>query len=377
MRDSDPDKWACPPHTRAKHDIFARYLDAWYPILASGHSRVLVMDGFAGRGRYTSGEPGSPVIALDRLLNHGHWPRMRHREFVFLFIEHDPDNVTSLRQVLAEYAADYEQDDGAWPPNVKIQVLEATFEQHAQEIVGYLAEQKSRIAPTFAFIDPFGWKGLPMQTIADLLNHPSCEVFVNFMVEKINRFIEHPLQGGNMSELFDLDVDQVLVDYQGGDRVAHLRDVYVRQLEERANFDHVRWFAMWGPTNRIIYYLIHGTREHRGVEKMKDAMWATDPTGDYSFSDKLAGLDVLFQPEPDLGPLRATLVETYAGGSNIMVNPDLQRWVILHTPYRKPHLTAVLRELEADGVITVGRPPTKRQFSPGVTISVPQAVTGI
>ncbi|MGL5826279.1 MAG: three-Cys-motif partner protein TcmP, partial [Nocardioides sp.] len=82
-KDSDPKKWDYPPHTQAKHAILANYLGAWYPILSSTRGRILYLDGFAGRGRYQGGEPGSPIIALDRLLGHSAWDRMKHREFVF------------------------------------------------------------------------------------------------------------------------------------------------------------------------------------------------------------------------------------------------------------------------------------------------------
>lgn len=362
--------WEYPEHTEAKHDILGNYLNAWFPILSSTNGRVLVLDGFAGRGRYNDGSPGSPIIALERLLKHSFWPRMSHREFVFLFIEHDADNVASLHQALADYRAAWEAENGPWPANVKYEVREGTFADNAAEICDYLEQQKSRLAPTFAFIDPFGWTGMPMELVARLLNHPSCEVFINFMVGFINRFVTHPHQGQNMNELFGLDVDQILADYTGGDRVEHLRDVYIQQLMTVAGFPYVRWFAMRNHTGNIGYYLLHGTREALGVEKMKDAMWKTAPGGDYAFSDRLAGMDVLFQPEADLEPLRKALLEQYAGQSGVMVNPPLQEWVILHTPYRKPHLTQVLREMEKEpnSKIRVNRPAGKRQFAAGVTI---------
>lgn len=371
MDDSDPKMWEYPEHTEAKHDILGHYLDAWYPILSSTHGRILVLDGFAGRGRYNDGSPGSPIIALDHLLKHSSWPRMSHREFVFLFIEHDPDNVASLNQALTDYRAAWEAENGPWPANVKYDVREGTFADNAAEICELLEQQKARLAPTFAFIDPFGWTGMPMELVARLLNHPSCEVFINFMVGFINRFVTHPHQGQNMNELFGLDVDQILADHNGGDRVEHLRDVYVQQLIDVAGFLHVRWFAMRNHTGNVGYYLLHGTRSPLGVEKMKDAMWKTAPGGDYSFSDRLAGLDVLFQPEADLEPLRKALLEQFAGQSGVVVNPFLQEWVILHTPYRKPHLTQVLREMEKEpgSKIHVNRPKGPRQqFAAGVTI---------
>ncbi|WP_328525643.1 three-Cys-motif partner protein TcmP [Kribbella sp. NBC_00359] len=372
-KDSDPEKWEYPDHTKAKHEIFEQYLLAWFPILASTNGRILVLDGFAGRGIYNDGSKGSPIIALSALLNHSHWQRMSHREFVFLFIEHDEENAASLQEAIDAFRAAWAaENDRPFPDNVKTRVVNGTFEQEAQAMCDWLAEQKRSLAPTFAFVDPFGWTGLPMKLLAELLNHKSCEVFINFMVGFINRFIEHPDQTENMNELFGLDAEQVLADFDGTGRVAHLRDVYIRQLVEVAGFPYVRWFAMKNSTGNVGYYLIHGTRHILGVEKMKDAMWKTAPSGDFSFSDRLAGKDVLFTPEADLTPLRSALLQKYAGTGPVMVKPSIEEWVLLETPYRKPHLTATLKQLEKNELIQVIRPKgPKQQFAVGVTVVVP------
>lgn len=66
LDDSDPRKWTYEPRTGAKHAILTEYLKAWLPILrraakALGRPADLVLvDGFAGKGRYVDGEPGSP-----------------------------------------------------------------------------------------------------------------------------------------------------------------------------------------------------------------------------------------------------------------------------------------------------------------------------
>jgi len=59
--------WPMRRHTQAKHVILRKYLDAWLPILGAGRSaaeHVMLIDGFAGPGRYTTGEDGSPLIML-------------------------------------------------------------------------------------------------------------------------------------------------------------------------------------------------------------------------------------------------------------------------------------------------------------------------
>ena len=48
--------------------MLSAYLSAWFPILSSTNPpRVFYIDGFAGPGRYSSGEDGSPIVALKAL----------------------------------------------------------------------------------------------------------------------------------------------------------------------------------------------------------------------------------------------------------------------------------------------------------------------
>ncbi len=76
----EPVLWNLDDHTRAKHRVLRAYLDAWIPIMAQqalkvraqtlGAPRLLLVDGFAGPGRYATGEPGSPLIMLNALRDH-------------------------------------------------------------------------------------------------------------------------------------------------------------------------------------------------------------------------------------------------------------------------------------------------------------------
>lgn len=75
--------WKLEPATAAKHRLYKRYLDAWWPIMLqpirpSGYTRprVTYVDAFAGPGCYEGGEDGSPIFAIDRLLNHAARDRM-------------------------------------------------------------------------------------------------------------------------------------------------------------------------------------------------------------------------------------------------------------------------------------------------------------
>ena len=80
--------WNIEPHTAAKHKILRKYLDAWFPILAKGNKKLVYLDGFSGPGRYTGGELGSPLVALQSALTHR---EKLNSELEFIFIEERPD----------------------------------------------------------------------------------------------------------------------------------------------------------------------------------------------------------------------------------------------------------------------------------------------
>ena len=141
--------WDLEPHTRAKHEILRRYLRAWTPILTQGgFPEILYVDGFAGPGRYSEGEDGSPIIALRAALEH----RFRTEATVrFLFIEKDQDRAQVLRIII---------NDIPIPPNFRIEVRGGeTFEGAFVPFLTSYRTRGGRPPPIFAFIDPFGWVG--------------------------------------------------------------------------------------------------------------------------------------------------------------------------------------------------------------------------
>ena len=137
--------WKIEPHTLAKHEILDRYLGAWFAILGSANRRIVYLDGFCGPGRYLDGEPGSPIIALKKAMSHQ--ARLSNTELVFLFIDERADRVEYLRQ---------EIDLLAPPSNFRIDVREGELGTVVAQLLAYLGGRNSRLAPTFAFIDPFG-----------------------------------------------------------------------------------------------------------------------------------------------------------------------------------------------------------------------------
>ncbi|MFZ0511034.1 MAG: three-Cys-motif partner protein TcmP [Candidatus Nitrosopolaris sp.] len=70
-RNNELEKWSIKEHTKVKHEILARYLILWIRILSSFNRRLIIVDGFAGRGEYFDDSnkrsmiDGSAIILMD------------------------------------------------------------------------------------------------------------------------------------------------------------------------------------------------------------------------------------------------------------------------------------------------------------------------
>lgn len=329
--------WDLEPHTRAKHEILKRYLQAWTPILSlGGFPQVLYIDGFAGPGCYSRGELGSPVIALRAALNQ----RVKIRATVlFLFVEIRADRAQVLQEVV---------DGIQLPSNFRVKIAAGqTFEKAFGDLLRFYTKRGKSLPPTFAFIDSFGWTGAPFSIVKQIMDHPSCEVLVTFMYEEINRFVSHPDQERNFDAFFgtrDWRDGVALTDPRARNRFLH--DLYLRQLRQAASVKYVRSFQMRNERDVTDFYLFYATNNLVGMQKMKEAMWKVDESGEFTFSDATNPNQlVLFAKTPRYEVLRQEILERF-GGREATVG-EIEEFVLANTAFREIHYKQkVLKPLE-------------------------------
>ncbi len=95
------------------------------------------------------------------------------------------------------------------------------------------------------------------------------------------------------------------------------------------------------------YHLFFGTNnKERGLRRMKEAMWSIDPVAGERFRDSTElGQEPLFQPEPDLDPLRTALRERF--GMKPFAIEDALDFTLVETPYLPQHVKGpILKPLE-------------------------------
>lgn len=344
--------WGLEPHSRAKHEILKRYMQAWMPIL--GQSRfpeISYIDGFAGPGRYSKGEYGSPIIALRAALEQ---QKRINPTISFLFVERDSDRADMLRAVL---------DGIPTPPQFSVRIEGGrTFEEVVTEYLDARTGDEQRMPPTFAFIDPFGWSGVPFNLVRRILSYPNCEVLVTFMYEEINRFIGHPDQGKNFDSFFGTEEwRQIIPVSEPRERNRRLHDLYLNQLRDSAGVQYVRSFEMRNDRDVTDYFLFYATNNRLGLEKMKAAMWKVDGSGEFRFSDATNPLQsVFFINEPQFDVLKAQIFDRFQGEETTVA--EIEEFVLSDTAFRETHYKGILRQLERNlppGLVAID-PPTGR-----------------
>lgn len=346
--------WEINSRTKAKHHIIKYYLDAWLPIMTRYNKRIVYFDGFCGPGEYKDGEKGSPIIALEAALNHRSIA-VKNAEITWLFVDENIKAIEHLKKILNEMDI---------PKNYTIIPIAASFCDIANKILQILETQKINLAPTLILIDPFGFSGFTMEQIKLLMQNDKCEVIINFMYEHINRFIGH--ENKKILEIFDdlfaCENWRKIIDVkEPEERNKKLVYLYHKQLQDYAEIKYVRSFEL-KRGNRPSYYLFFGTNNIKGLEKMKDAMWRVDPSGNYCIVDNYYGKETLFQPEPDYGQLIKLIQEEFS--EKIINVNELFEWILAETAFRKVGVKQkVLRPMEENNKLKVIKSSRLRSYT--------------
>lgn len=344
--------WKIDPHTSIKHEILRRYLEAWYPKLKWAR-RVLFIDGFAGPGIYLGGEPGSPRVALDAAINHS--ADLSSLELVYYFIEERPNFHASLVEVIQGL-----EDTGTVPSNMNITAEKGTFEECMTRMLDAIG--KAKLAPCMTMVDPFGVKGLPIELLARIAQHPRTELLVSFMYESMSRFISTPELEPHLDHMFGTPDWRSANGMKAADKKKFLVDLYVQQIRA-SGMKFVRTFELRDDGNRTEYMLVFATNSFDGLSAMKDSMWAADPSGSFMFSDFTAATPTLFHANPDFAPLRQALIDRFRG-KRVLIDKILE-FAVIETPFRSAHVkTLTLKPMYDEGLISTSH-PTRGQLRAG------------
>jgi spore photoproduct lyase len=354
MKDSALEKWEYEEHTKVKHILLRKYLAAWIPILGKHNPKICYFDGFAGRGEYLDDTLGSPLIALkvaDRL-------SVYFGKLICYFIEKDKNNFENLKEILKREK-----------PNImnwqKIEV-EKRNDEFANVIEGIFENiQKGHILiPSFFFVDPFGFSGIPFRIITRILSNPKTEVFFTFMVRDIARFIQLP----ELKEIFDIlfgtDKWKDILNSSRKPEVA-LINLYREQLHNVAKVKYSWAFRVcMSEKVQTLYYLIHATNNFKGHSIMKNIMFKQSAQGDFVYlgpKDVTARVQMKLFDINSIEELKKHLMERFEDRK--ITYDGIQEEVCIpwysEPPYINTHYNQALKQLESEDKIKIKRIKSK------------------
>jgi three-Cys-motif partner protein len=348
--------WEAKPHTQAKIEIIRQYLVRWFQILGRSGlgSRLVYIDGFAGPGKYKDGLQGSPIAALEAakaaILQAG--AALKAKEFCFLFVEKEPEFAEHLRSLITEQQ---------WPPEIKWEVQQGTFDEQVGSVLEDLKTQRQSLAPTFAFIDPFGATGLPFRIVAEILSYPSCEVLLNLDSDGIGRLVTAQALEKNQSHLDEIFGDkswqsELNPNLPMAQLSARVLALYKKKLRSLPKVRYVFAFAMNSRDGLLNYHLVFASQNPKGLEKMKEAMRAVDQSGAYSFSDDTVGQTLLpfNYAAPELWAMR--MHQAMVGRPHAY--DEFHDFALNETPFLNPKaMLECLKKLGKVEVQWLGEPP--------------------
>lgn len=343
MDDSDPRKWVYREHTKVKHKLLQKYLGGWLLILGRWHERLLIVDGFAGRGTYDGGNDGSPIIILrqaQELIS-----TRRVGKVFCAFVEDNTENYNKLRTLLDQVRAQY--------PDVTILgPFKGEFEVVASRAI---RESGGNLVPSFWFIDPFGFTGIPFETMKRIMALKRSEVFVTWMSRDIDRFLSHVDLHDALDRLFGTRRWRRIREshISGHAKEKALRQLYEEQLRSIA-CKVTAFRVCMDDRLQTLYYMIHGTKHPKGRRLMKDVMHSQGANGLFSYlgpQDQAARMQGLLLQDDPIPALKDRLVARFPGRK--VSFEDLRNECCDDDELRDPEYRTALRQLRDEGRIAV------------------------
>ena len=357
--------WIIEEQTQVKHELLRQYLSSWMIIFFRNQARydnmpevLLYFDGFAGPGIYFTDDSksetcsGSPIIVAE--MANSFINEKTSRKVKIFCIDREKEIVDMLKEKL-ETCNCHNQD---W------RVYHAEFSEKINDIIAEIKKKRLHLHPLFFFIDPFGYKGYPINVLKSILQYPRAELFINFMIYDIVRFCETEQKREIMANLFGCN-DFLKVDSIDSpeDKQLFLKNLFCQQLKAITGVKYVMPFRINTPgqSMRPRFYMIHASNHIKALKVMKDRM-ASVSDKPYQFT--AIGLNpdqmTLFD-DPEKIKLTDRLKDHCRKHAEGLEYSQIEDWAYEHTCGVANTIKTALVDLEKQGTVTIKRKPRQRK----------------
>ena len=348
--------------SQVKSAILCNYFMAWSSIMTKGARQRIIgyLDLFAGRGRFEDGAESTPFLIIRRAVKD---VTLRSALKTF-FNDKDASMISALQYQIEALDG---IGDLAYAPRFSHSAV-------VPEIANSLAD--FRVIPTFLFADPFGYMGISLRLLKQLLEHPKSEALIFFNTNRINAGITNEFVREHIDALFGTKraeaVRSKVANLSGDEREHVILDSFQDGLKEIGFRFVLRFRFLSQSADRTSHHLVYCTRHQLGEKKMKDVMdrysvRSFDGVPLFEIPRDEFGQGSLFDAHP-LPPvdLAEQLMERFAGKAS-----TLAEIVGQHSPgtqFVERNYRAALEHLIEGGRVTCDPPAEKMGFRQGKRI---------
>ena len=325
-----------------KARIVSKYFVPWANLLGARARKrgetIRYVDLFAGRGKYTDGNPSTPLLILQHVID---TPDL-HDLFLCRFNDADRETALALEAAIQSLAG--------------LEKLKHQPRIHCLAVDDKVAEwfeAKSYVA-TLTFLDPFGYAGLSARLIRATLKDEGSECVFFFNFNRVNAAIGNDAVEEHIKRLFDAADAKILREELQGLSSVQREEAVVKKLAEVIKLKHAKHVLSFrflsDDATRTSHYLIFATKNDTGAKIMKDIMakessWAEGGTPSYECRPlpKNASLLDSLDPVPELAD---ELFTAFAGKTLSVAGVYLEHG--LARPYTPSQYKEALKLLESE-----------------------------
>ena len=253
--------------SRVKASIVSEYFPKFCNIIINKHKpkELRYIDLFAGPGKYEDGNASTPLLVARNCLKNSFL--QQHVRFMF------NDN-TYKEQLEANFLAEFPNGTFAINPFFANRTV-----GECESITKFLTKNTHRgrcnEAPALLFIDPFGYKGIETNVLAQFLQNWGNEIFLFINTKRIHPALENEKFEPLMRDLFPTTYEKIKLDRKFKQSVSerlqliidNLGAEYQKILGKRVYYTAFRFQEEDADTTS--HYILHLTKGERGFDLIK------------------------------------------------------------------------------------------------------------
>ena len=336
-----------------KTAFVVKYLPAWARIMVqrAGAHQIAYLDLFSGPGRFSDGTPSTPILLIEEAIKQ---PLLRDH----LLARFSDENGSFVRNLQTELST---------LRGISTMRFQPTVRQHALN-----SDQSPQFdiavhTPSLSFIDPWGYKGVTRDLIAQLVRNFGCEIILFFNFNRINAAIANNLVEPHMEALFGesklLELRRTLVNLVPTAREKVLMRALGDVLEEMGA-PYLIPFRFARSSGRASHYICFVSKHPLGYAIMKDIMASlgvkdADGVPRFEYVPQRPEYQLEFDIDRPIQALPRDLLTRFR--NRTLRVSDIISEHNIGTPFVPANYRRVLLELETAGLICCDPPNGSRR----------------